>query len=313
MVSLAGCSASSSATTAKPCTPTKPGAASNAITVAGKFGVKPTVTIKAPVSVKTTQRTVAITGKGTVAAAGYTVTVDYSMYNGTTGAVIDATAYNSTSAAKFPLDGTLIAGLTKTLECSTVGSRVVGVTAPADGLNASALSTYGLVATDSIVIVADVVSATKAPAVVAPLAKANGKAQALPAGFPDITVTLASNGTPTVTLPGGTPPTTVKVAVLKKGTGKVVGSDANVVVNYQGLIWATKAVFNDSWADGKVATFNTGSVIAGFKTALEGQTVGSQILVIVPPAEGYGATGQTSAGISGTDTLVFIIDVLGLS
>jgi peptidylprolyl isomerase len=35
-------------------------------------------------------------------------------------------------------------------------------------------------------------------------------------------------------------------------------------------------------------------------------------MVVVPPALGYGpAGGQASAGINKTDTLVFVIDVLG--
>ncbi len=33
-------------------------------------------------------------------------------------------------------------------------------------------------------------------------------------------------------------------------------------------------------------------------------------MLVVPPAEGYGKTGQSSAGIKPTDTLVFVIDIL---
>jgi peptidylprolyl isomerase len=32
--------------------------------------------------------------------------------------------------------------------------------------------------------------------------------------------------------------------------------------------------------------------------------------MVVPPDKGYGAGGQASAGIKGTDTLVFVIDIL---
>ena len=56
--------------------------------------------------------------------------------------------------------------------------------------------------------------------------------------------------------------------------------------------------------------FSTDGVIAGFRNALVGQQVGSQVLVVIPPADGYGAQGQPSAGIGGTDTLVFVIDIL---
>jgi peptidylprolyl isomerase len=33
-------------------------------------------------------------------------------------------------------------------------------------------------------------------------------------------------------------------------------------------------------------------------------------MLIIPPADGYGKTGNTQAGIKGTDDLVFIVDVL---
>jgi peptidylprolyl isomerase len=54
-------------------------------------------------------------------------------------------------------------------------------------------------------------------------------------------------------------------------------------------------------------------VVSGFGKAMVGQTVGSQVEVIIPPSEGYGTAGQESAGISGTDTLVFVIDILATS
>jgi peptidylprolyl isomerase len=46
-------------------------------------------------------------------------------------------------------------------------------------------------------------------------------------------------------------------------------------------------------------------------TGLEGVHVGSRVLLVVPPADGYGSKGVSSAGITGTDTLVFAVDVLG--
>jgi peptidylprolyl isomerase len=35
--------------------------------------------------------------------------------------------------------------------------------------------------------------------------------------------------------------------------------------------------------------------------------------VVVPPAEGYGTKGNPQAKIKGTDTLVFVVDILGAS
>ena len=53
-----------------------------------------------------------------------------------------------------------------------------------------------------------------------------------------------------------------------------------------------------------------GQVIKGWDTGLVGQTVGSRVLLVVPPADGYGSAGSAQAGINGTDTLVFVVDIL---
>ena len=45
-------------------------------------------------------------------------------------------------------------------------------------------------------------------------------------------------------------------------------------------------------------------------TRLVGVNAGSRVVLVVPPAAGYGAAGQTDAGIKGTDTLVFVVDVI---
>jgi peptidylprolyl isomerase len=34
------------------------------------------------------------------------------------------------------------------------------------------------------------------------------------------------------------------------------------------------------------------------------------VVIVMPPADGYGAKGNPQAGISGTDTLVFVVDIL---
>lgn len=312
MVSLAACSGS--ATDAAGCTPTKSGKVSDAVKVSGELGAKPTVDIAAPVTSKVTERTVAIKGDGDVAVKGSEVTLQVSLYSGTTGEAIQESAYDDSSEQTVPLTADLLPGFSKTLTCSTAGSRVVGVITAKDGYPAEQLASAGLPEDETIVIVADIVSTQKAAKVVAPLPKADGAEQALPEGFPGITVAVAEDetGTPTVTVPDGDAPAELQIAVLKKGDGKVIEENSDVVVNYQGQVWATKTIFDQSWGKGP-ATFNTGQVVPGFKKALEGQTVGSQVLVTMPPADGYGEAGQPDAGIGGTDTLVFIIDILGIA
>ena len=140
-----------------------------------------------------------------------------------------------------------------------------------------------------------------------PATRATGTPVTPPAGFP--TVTLDDTGKPTVTIPDSAPPTTTKVAVLKQGDGATVKDGDSVTVQYQGVNWDTRKVFDESWGR-EPATFTTTGVIKGFQGALIGQKVGSQVIVVIPPKDGYGPTGQPSAGIKGTDTLVFVIDIL---
>jgi peptidylprolyl isomerase len=45
--------------------------------------------------------------------------------------------------------------------------------------------------------------------------------------------------------------------------------------------------------------------------ALEGITVGSQVIAVMPPDVAYGSAGQGS--IPGNATLIFVIDVLGMN
>jgi len=51
-------------------------------------------------------------------------------------------------------------------------------------------------------------------------------------------------------------------------------------------------------------------VITGWDKGLVGQTVGSRVMLSIPPADGYGSAGQSQAGITGKDTLVFVVDVI---
>jgi peptidylprolyl isomerase len=309
---LTACSTGTTSASVKGCTPTKSGDASNAISVSKNFGKTPTVKIKAPVkTAKTTQRTVITQGKGAVASKDKKVTADFVIYNGTTGKKLTSTGFDG-QPVEFTMDTTkFLPGLVKTLECSQVGTRVVGVIPPADAFSTTGSSDLGVGAKDEMVFVADVKTVSAASP--AALKSAKGTAEAPQAGLPK--VVFSSKGLPTITIPKSKQPSKYEEEVLIKGTGAKVPANSNVIVNYQLVIWRTGKVVsgNDTYAAGTPATFNTGGVVPGFKKALEGQTVGSRVLVVLPPADGYGSTGSSTAGIKGTDDLVFVVDILGLS
>jgi peptidylprolyl isomerase len=123
-------------------------------------------------------------------------------------------------------------------------------------------------------------------------------------------------GSPTLTIPDGPAPTQLTQQVLTKGTGRPIKSGDLLVANYVGQTWAPKSgkpnVFDSSFSRGQPAAFaiGTGKVIPGWDKTLVGKNVGSRVLLTIPPADGYGSSGQPSANIAGTDTLVFVVDLV---
>ena len=115
------------------------------------------------------------------------------------------------------------------------------------------------------------------------------------------TTTLSASGAygakPVVTFPSGNPPTTLTTTVLHQGTGATVAKGNFLLVDYLGQIWHGK-VFDNSYDRGVPAgfTIGVGHLIPAWDEALVGQKVGSRVLMTVPPAKGYGSTGNTSAG-----------------
>lgn len=309
--SLTACTAQGEAPV-KGCTPAKSGSVSDSITVSGNFGKTPKVTVHAPVKhVSTTQRTVIKVGTGAVALKDKRVAADFAIYNGTTGKELTSTGFDG-KTVPFTMDTSkFLPGLVKTLQCSRAGTRVVGVIPPVDAFKSAGSSSLGIGAKDDMVFVADVVSVSAAAP--AALKKATGTTVAPQPGFP--TVKFTSAGDPTVTIPNAKQPSKFEEEVLIQGKGAKVPTDSNVIVNYQLVLWRTGKVVagNDTYATAQTATFNTDNVVAGFKQAIEGQRVGSRVVVVIPPALGYGSTGSSQAGIKGTDDLVFVVDILGIS
>ncbi len=302
---LAGCSASSpdpSATGASgDCQATASGSASNGVTVTGDFKAAPKTQFTGPLTVDSTERTVVTEGDGDLVQQGDVATIDFTIYNGTSGKQVFSTLDPGGTQLQLTVDDTqFIPGIVNAVACSPVGSRVVAVIPPSEGFGDGGNSQLGIAGTDSMVMVADVEG-------IVPV-RADGEDQPPQDGFP--TVTLDDTGAPTVTVPKTDPPTTLETEVLKKGDGAVVGDGDNVTVQYQGLVWDTGTVFDQSWGQGGPRTFPTTGVVKGFAAAMIGQTVGSQVLVVIPPDQGYGSAGNDSAGIKGTDTLVFVIDIL---
>jgi peptidylprolyl isomerase len=280
------------------------GSALEPVVVGGTPGQKPTVTFPAPFAVKKSASDVRVRGTGTKAADGSLLLLDYVIVNGRNGEEVE-TSYGK-SPVTLLLDKQATPALVDGLTGASPGSRVVIAVAPKDGLAKNG-ATAGVKKSDTLLFVVDVKDVTT------PLDRATGTAVTPPAGLP--TVELAKRGAPTITMPKADAPKSLVVQPLIKGAGPVVQAGQSVNVHYTGALWDGGKVFDSSWKRGQSAQFPIGtrSVIAGWDEGLVGQTVGSQVLLVVPPDKGYGASGQPQAGIKGTDTLVFVVDILGAS
>ena len=312
--SLAACAptadggADNAEATSEACQPAASGAASESVTVAGDIESQPEITFTGPLEAESTERTIVIEGDGAEVAEGDTVNVSYTILNGGTAEQIETTwEAGQTVQVLVDSESQLLSGLSKSLLCAPEGSRIVGVIPPAEAFGAEGQPQFGLEADQSLVFVADVVSIAPQP-----LERAEGEAEEAPEGFP--AVELGENGAPTITIPDEEPPSEFQLATLIQGDGEEVGADDTVTVHYTGINWNTGEVFDSSWERGQPASFPTGGVIPGFRDALVGQLVGSQVIAIIPPELGYGPQGGTPDGsIGAEDTIVFVVDILATS
>jgi len=265
----------------------------------------PTLSLKTkPVKVTATTAEVIKAGTGATLTKANAIMFNYVLDNGTTGKQVDS-SFGKQAAGLDLSSAQVLPGLTKGLTGQKVGSRVLLAIPPADAFGAAGNTAAGFGPKDTILFLVDIVSATT------PLTTAQGVAVPPKAGLP--TVTVVGTKAATVVVPKTKAPTKLIVQPLIKGEGAVVKAGQDIKVNYTGVLWKNGKAFDASADHG--SSFDTvigeGQVIPGWDKGLVGQTVGSRILLVIPPAQGYGAKGSPPA-IGPKDTLVFVIDILGI-
>jgi FKBP-type peptidyl-prolyl cis-trans isomerase len=288
--------------------PSVPASGSAAVTATGAFGESPRVTIPAQkAGSKLTVKTL-VQGDGQVLGKTDAFVGNYAIYlwSGTSHKLLQSTFKQGGKPTLF--SGTLLPGLETALIGKKMGSRVLAVIPPKEGFGTSGDAQAGIKGTDTLVFVIDMIKDF------AGNAAANGRKVSQGGGSLP-TVTANAGAAPTIKMPKGNPPKNLTTQVLIKGTGPTVADGDTVVVQYVGAIWRNGTVFDSSWKRNQPFGFEIGAspsqVIAGWDKGLVGQTVGSRVMLVIPPVDGYGKTGNTRAGIKGTDTLVFVVDILG--
>ncbi|MDP1804784.1 MAG: FKBP-type peptidyl-prolyl cis-trans isomerase, partial [Acidimicrobiales bacterium] len=269
------------------------------VKVVGEPGSEPTLEFEAPFGVSETARRVIDEGDGDGATDGNNVTFNFLFVNGRTGDTVQS-SYGD-EPVSLVLEDSLLPAVYEALTGAKVGARVLVAIAPTEGGGAD--ETSGIEASDTILFFAEVLSIS------VPLERAEGTAVTPAAGLP--TVVLDADGVPTITVPEGAPPAELVIQPLIQGDGATVEAGQSITVHYTGALYADGSVFDSSWQRGTPATFSigTGGVIAGWDKGLVGQKIGSQILLVIPAADGYGDEGS-GENIPAGATLVFVVDIL---
>lgn len=295
---------SSSASPSETPSETEPAASGELPSVTGGFGEPPTVEVPASAPpeqlvVKTLEK-----GQGPAVESGEIIVVDYVGMRWEDGETFDS-SFDRGSPAGFSIGtGSVIPGWDSGLVGVPVGSRVLMVLPPDEAYGDSPPDGAPIQPGDTLVFVVDVLGAHGA----------DETAKGAPAPTEDDSLPYVSISPrePEVAIPPGREAPSRLVAMpVVVGKGPEVEAGQTVVVQYKGVLWRNGKVFDSSWSSGQpfVTTIGTGAVIPGWDKGLVGETVGSRVMLVVPPKDGYGQAG--SGQIRGTDTMVFAVDILG--
>ncbi|WNB85516.1 FKBP-type peptidyl-prolyl cis-trans isomerase [Cellulomonas sp. ATA003] len=277
----------SEATEAAPAGPTAEDvAALDAVTVEGEAGAEPTLAFEQPFEVSAAVARVVSEGTGAALEDGQMLSMSVVEVSGEDGSPLNSTYGGAPFELQLggtrmpPIIGDILAG-------QAVGVRVLLASPSPEATILTAL---------------EVTDARTVPT------RAEGTPVEPAAGLP--TITLAENGAPSIEPVTGEPPTELVVQPLITGAGPAVESGQSVTAHYTGWLW-DGTQFDSSWDRGEASTFSLEQVIAGWGQGLVGQTVGSQVLLVIPPELGYGDAEQNA--IPANSTLVFVVDILAAS
>ncbi|WP_091233147.1 hypothetical protein [Microbacterium sp. 3J1] len=256
----------------------------DSVTVEGDLGESPDVTVFGPVKASETSFSDVVTGDGEALTSPFQpMVLDIAFYGGESGEKLYESEFNGDMSRVHSIDywSQRSPGLETVLECATGGSRVVAVLTPED-FGENNVEAFGLEEGENIVAVLDVLDVH--------LAKAEGSSKFNDArGLP--TVVRAPDGTPGVIIPDADAPESAVTQTLIEGDGAKVEEGSTIVTNITAVGWDDKTVTSTTWGGEP----NIGPAA----NELVGATVGSQLLVVVPAADGNPAT-------------AIVVDILGI-
>jgi len=125
-----------------------------------------------------------------------------------------------------------------------------------------------------------------------------------------VTATGGFGQTPIVKIPSKSAGGNLYVKTEVQGSGAPLVPASAFLGNYVVYIWsgATHRLALSTYTT--TPQVLSGHLLPGLQTALDGKKMGSRVLAVLPPKFGYGTAGNSQVGVTGTDTLVFVVDMI---
>ncbi|MBD9699850.1 FKBP-type peptidyl-prolyl cis-trans isomerase [Flavimobilis sp. GY10621] len=265
--------------------PTAPETPAPVVAVSGEFGGVPTLTYTPPLTFPDRRSAVVWEGDGPAITDGSTVLLDLLAEDASDGSSVMNT--HDSLPETYTFDETFLGpSLYDLLKGHRAGARLL--------LTETSNST-------PLALVVDVLAG-----------RASG--DAVPNDDPALpTVTLGTDGTPTVTVPQDTdPPASVVVRTLVRGDRDQVTDGQTVIVQYTAVAWSTGEIIDTTWSRVRapfVTLVGDSKPVAAWNQGLIEQRVGSQVLIVAPPSAAYGGTASPWAD----ETVVYVVDILHAS
>lgn len=277
-----------------------------AVEISGEVGDEPEVTWTSQMSADKIESETLVTGDGAALEDGDKVLAHIWIGNGYTEDKAFSTHDKDATAELVTVDEALPPFLAS-IKGATIGSRIAVTSSAEEAFGPAGNAQLGIGNKDSVLVVVDLASGLADPP--------TGTRPPAPPWVPKIEFkdkVLSGLDFTNVPEPGDE----LLESVLFEGTGAVVEKGNAVVVNYLGQVYSLdkkrQKPFDENFSTGEPTAFpiGTGSVVKGWDQTIVGKKVGTRMVIAVPPKLGYGAEGNKDAGIEGTDTLYFVIDIL---
>ena len=286
------------------------GAPLSSVTIEGEHGEEPKVTFDGRLDPSETETEVLIEGDGAEVADGETVSANWWIGNGFTEEEAQSTYTKEGTPQSVELSEDILPFLREAVIGNKVGDRVVLLTSAEEAYGEAGNPSIGIGNKDAVLAIVDILDTKET---VPPLDGPQGE-EKTPASWAPRLIEEDGVITGLDFTDAHTPTGELIATTLVKGDGAKVTSGQTLTVDYLGQVYNADAPFDESYSK-EPAEFpiGVGQVIDGWDQRLVGRTVGSRVILEIPPAQGYGKPGNEQAGIKGTDTLFFVVDILAAS